>query len=170
VQVAANELGLPVGDPSRPLTVTGGLTFAGGPWNNYVTHSIATMAERLVTKPGLRGFITANGGYLTKHSFGVYGTEPPSHEFRWEDVQSEVDREPTRAAAVEWSGVGTVESWTTPFNRTGTAEKAFLAVRTPDDSRVLAVIPDPAEADATIRDDIAGAKVQVNADGTATLR
>jgi len=169
VQVAANELGLPMGDPSRPLTVTGGLTFAGGPWNNYVTHSIATMAERLVAKPGLRGFITANGGYLTKHSFGVYGTEPPSHEFRWEDLQSDVDREPTRAAIVEWSGVGTVEAWTTPFSRTGTAEKAFLAVRTPEDARALAVIPDPAEADATIRDDIAGTKVQVNADGTATL-
>ena len=77
VQVAANELGLPPGDPERPLTVTGGLTFAGGPWNNYVTHSIATMAERLVANPGQRGLITANGGYLTKHSFGVYGTEPP---------------------------------------------------------------------------------------------
>ena len=68
------------------------------------------MAERLVANPGQRGLITANGGYLTKHSFGVYGTEPPSHEFRWEDVQSDVDREPTRAAVVEWSGVGTVES------------------------------------------------------------
>jgi acetyl-CoA C-acetyltransferase len=31
------------------------------------------------------------------------------------------------------------------------------------------VIPDSAEAEATIRDDIAGGKVQVNADGTATL-
>jgi acetyl-CoA C-acetyltransferase len=169
VQVTANELGLPTGDPSRRLTVTGGLTFAGGPWNNYVTHSIATMAERLVANPGQRGFITANGGYLTKHSFGVYGTEPPPHEFRWENVQSDVDREPTRAAVVEWSGVGTVESWTTPFNRTGSAEKAFLAVRTPEDSRVLAVIPDPAEAESTIRDDIAGVKVHVNADGTANL-
>ena len=38
VQVAAAELGLPLGDADRPLTVTGGLTFAGGPWNNYVTH------------------------------------------------------------------------------------------------------------------------------------
>ena len=102
--MAANELGLPTGDPGRPLTVTGGLTFAGGPWNNYVTHSIATMAERLVANPGQRGLITANGGYLTKHSFGVYGTEPPTHEFRWEDVQSVVDREPTRDAVVEWSG------------------------------------------------------------------
>ncbi|MFG1935200.1 acetyl-CoA acetyltransferase [Mycobacterium sp. NPDC048908] len=169
VQVAANELGLPLGDPARPLTVTGGLTFAGGPWNNYVTHAIATMAERLIANPGQRGFVTANGGYLTKHSFGVYGTQPPSHEFRWEDTQSEVDREPTRHGLVEWTGVGTVETWTTPFNRTGTAEKAFLAVRTPDDARALAVIPDATEAEATIRDDIAGAKVSVNADGTASL-
>ncbi len=170
VQVAANELGLPVGDPARPLTVTGGLTFAGGPWNNYVTHSIATMAERLVANPGRCGFITANGGYLTKHSFGIYGTEPPAHEFRWEDVQSIVDREPTRDAVAEWSGVGTVEAWTTPFDRSGAPEKAFLAVRTPDDARALAVINDPAEAAATVRDDIAGAKVQVNPDGTAALQ
>lgn len=170
VQVAANELGLPLGDPDRPLTVTGGLTFAGGPWNNYVTHSIATMAEHLAANPGGRGLITANGGYLTKHSFGVYGTQPPPHEFRWEDVQSEVDREPIRAAVVEWEGVGTVESWTTPFNRDGEPEKAFLAVRTPDDARVLAVITDASDAAATVRDDIAGAKVQVNSDGTATLR
>jgi acetyl-CoA C-acetyltransferase len=170
VQVAANELGLPVGDPARPLTVTGGLTFAGGPWNNYVTHSIATMAERLVANPGRCGFITANGGYLTKHSFGIYGTEPPAHEFRWEDVQSIVDREPTRDAVAEWSGVGTVEAWTTPFDRSGAPEKAFLAVRTPDDARALAVINDTAEAAATVRDDIAGAKVHVNPDGTAALQ
>lgn len=167
VQVAANELGLPTGDPSRPLTVTGGLTFAGGPWNNYVTHSIATMAERLAANPGQRGLITANGGYLTKHSFGVYGTEPPTHEFRWEDVQSEVDREPTREAVVEWSGVGTVETWTTPFDRNGEPEKAFLAVRTPDDARALAVMHEDVEV--TVREDIAGAKVSVNQDGTATL-
>ncbi len=169
VQVTAKELGLPIGDPARPLTVTGGLTFAGGPWNNYVTHSIATMAERLVATTGQLGLITANGGYLTKHSFGVYGTNPPPHEFRWQDVQSEVDREPTRTALVDWAGVGTVETWTTPFDREGSPEKAFLAVRTPDDSRVLAVIPDAAGAAATVDEDIAGAKVQVNPDGTAAL-
>jgi acetyl-CoA C-acetyltransferase len=170
VQVAARELGLPVDDPGRPLTVTGGLTFAGGPWNNYVSHSIATLAEQLVATPGQRGLITANGGYLTKHSFGVYGTEPPAHEFRWKDVQSEVDAEPTRAVEVEWSGTGAVETWTTPFTRDGVAEKAFLAVRTPDDARTLAVLTDPSEAEASTREDIAGAKVQVNSDGTASLR
>lgn len=170
VQVAAAELELPIGDTRRPLTVTGGLTFAGGPWNNYVTHSIAAMAERLAGRAGQLGLITANGGYLTKHSFGVYGSEPPKHEFRWQDVQARVDAEPTRTAEVAWSGVGTVESWTTPFDREGNPEKVFLAVRTPEDARTLAVITDTAEADASVREDIAGAKVQVYPDGSATLR
>ncbi|MGA5465453.1 acetyl-CoA acetyltransferase [Mycobacterium sp. NPDC050041] len=169
VQVAAAELGLPVADPARPLTVTGGLTFAGGPWNNYVTHSIATMAEQLTAGRGRRGLITANGGYLTKHSFGVYGTEPPAHEFRWQDVQSEVDLEPTRTSLVEWSGTGTVEAWTTPFDRDGAPEKAYLAVRTPDDARTLAVITDAGDAAATVEGDIAGVKVTVREDGTAAL-
>ncbi|MGK2881713.1 MAG: acetyl-CoA acetyltransferase [Mycobacterium sp.] len=169
VQVAAREIGLPVGDPARPLTVTGGLTFAGGPWNNYVTHSIATMAAKLIQSPGTLGLVTANGGYLTKHSFGVYGTEPPTQRFRWRDVQDEVDAEPTRAALVQWEGTGTVETWTTPYTRDGQPEKAFVTVRTPDDSRALAVIADPTEAQATVTEDIAGAKVQVRADGTASL-
>ena len=168
MQVAARELGIPLGG-DRALTVTGGLTFAGGPWNNYVTHSIATMAEQLTAQPGRRGLITANGGYLTKHSFGVYGTEPSAREFRWEDVQSEVDREPARTALVDWSGTGTVETWTTPVDRDGVPEKAFLAVRTPDGARVLAVIADPAEAQATVSTDIAGASVRVRDDGTASL-
>ena len=169
VQVAAAELGLSLDDPARPLTVTGGLTFAGGPWSNYVMHSIATMAELLVANPGRRALVTANGGYLTKHSFGVYSTEPPA-EFRWEDVQSAVDREPTRDGLVEWEGVGTVEAWTTPFSRDGQPEKAFVAVRTPDGSRTLAVITDHATAKATVREDIGGAKVAVAADGGATLQ
>jgi acetyl-CoA C-acetyltransferase len=169
VQVAAAELGLAVDDPGRPLTVTGGLTFAGGPWSNYVMHSIATMAELLVANPGRRGLITANGGYLTKHSFGVYGSEPPT-EFRWEDMQSEVDREPNRDGLVEWEGIGTVEAWTTPFNRDGQPERAFLAVRTPDGSRALAQTADPAAAEVTVREDIGGAKVAVAADGSATLK
>jgi acetyl-CoA C-acetyltransferase len=170
VQVAATELGLPADDPDRPLTVTGGLTFAGGPWNNYVAHSIATMAGLLTANPGRHGLITANGGYLTKHSFGVYGTEPPRDEFRWEDVQPAVDREPTRAAAVEWEGVGIVESWTTPFDRDGQPEKAFLSVRTPDERRMLALITDRSAAAQTVREDIGGAKVTVHTDGSATLQ
>ena len=54
VQVAARELGLG-SEPDRALTVTGGLAFAGGPGNNYVTHSIARMVEILRQQPGALG-------------------------------------------------------------------------------------------------------------------
>jgi acetyl-CoA C-acetyltransferase len=127
------------------------------------------MTELLRGSPGSRGLITANGGYLTKHSFGVYSATPPTDGFRWEDVQAAVDREPTRTALVEWEGTGTVESWTTAFDREGLPERAFLAVRTPDGSRTWALIADSVEAAATVVEDIAGAEVRVQADGSAIV-
>ena len=74
VQVAADELGL---SHERPLTVTGGLTFGGGPLNNYVMHSIARTVELLRETPGGHGLVTGNGGNLYKHVHGVYASEPP---------------------------------------------------------------------------------------------
>ena len=47
---------------------------------------------------------------------------------------------------------------------------AFLAVRTPAGTRALAVITDADEALASTREDIAGARVTVQSDGTANLR
>ena len=77
VQMAADALGLPVDDPGRPLTVTGGLTFAGGPGNNYVSHAIAEVAHRLRAEPGSVGLVTGLGWFATKHAVGVYASRPP---------------------------------------------------------------------------------------------
>ena len=64
VQIAAHELGLSTDDPTR-LTITGGLGFAGGPGNNYVSHAIATLAGRLRADPGSLGLVTGLGWYVT---------------------------------------------------------------------------------------------------------
>ena len=42
---------------SIPLTVTGGLPFFGGAGNNYVTHSIATMMEKLRQDSNTKGLM-----------------------------------------------------------------------------------------------------------------
>ena len=63
---------------TRPLTVTGGMTFAGGPLNDYTSHGIATMAGVLRAEPGAVGLCTANGGYTTEHAVVVLSTEPPA--------------------------------------------------------------------------------------------
>ena len=108
VQIACRELGF---DMNRPLTVTGGLTFAGGPLNNYVMHSIARMAQLLRDNPGKRGMITANGGYITKHAFGIYSSEPPAQPFQHADLQDQVDAELKRDVVIEHQGRGTVEGY-----------------------------------------------------------
>ena len=106
VQIGAREIGL---DLNRPLTVTGGLTFAGGPLNNYVMHSIARMAELLRENSNAKGLITANGGYLTKHAFGVYSATPPSTPFQHQDVQAEVDA--TRHCERRWKYTTATPWW-----------------------------------------------------------
>ncbi|MCD2194729.1 acetyl-CoA acetyltransferase [Actinomycetospora endophytica] len=169
VQVAAAELGLPVDDPARPLTVTGGLTFAGGPWNNYVGHAIAAMVTRLRSEGSATGLVTANGGFLTKHAIGVYGTEPPAEGFRAEDVQAEVDAaEAPTPAADSYVGPGRVESWTVMHGREG-PEKAFVAVRTPDERRAWGVSEDPSVLAELLERDIAGEKIQIASDAALDL-
>ncbi len=157
VQVAAREIGL---DISKPLTVTGGLTWAGGPLNNYVMHSIARMAELMRANPGERGLITANGGYLTKHAFCVYSTEPPPAPFQHQDVQDEVDATFKREVEMSFDGTATIEGYSVMYGPEG-PNKAFIACRTPDDTRAWAVNEDPDTLGAMTREEYVGREVSV---------
>lgn len=158
VQVAARELGL---DTSKPLTVTGGLTWAGGPLNNYVMHSIARMAELLREAPGDKGFITANGGYLTKHAFGVYSTEPPSQGFQHNDLQSEVDALYKREVAFEHTGPATIEGYTVMYAPTA-PEQAFIAARLDDERRVWATTKDTDVMQAMTEEEFCGRTINIS--------
>ncbi|WP_439031516.1 acetyl-CoA acetyltransferase [Gordonia terrae] len=174
VQVAATELGVRTDDPARPLTCTGGLTFAGGPWNNYSTHAIATVATALRRSPGAYGLVTANSGYLTKHAFGVYSTRPPASGFRRYDAADEVRRlhagsEPATAVVESHEGVAAIETWTVVHDRTGLPEKAFLAARVAGGGRTLAVVTDDGDLAELAGADVAGREVRIRADGTARL-
>ncbi len=71
---AMAELGLNIGD--KPITLTGGLPFFGGPGNNYALHAIAEAHARVRGTAKTAG-IYANGGLASKHAAGLYGGEPP---------------------------------------------------------------------------------------------
>ena len=95
VQLGAQSLGpLDDGPPTHPH---GGLCFAGGPWNNYVMHAIATVVAELREQPGSLALVWANGGYVTKHAFGVYATTPPEAGSATTSRQAEIDALPSRA-------------------------------------------------------------------------
>ena len=68
-----------MGMPDRSLgdyTLTGGLTFFGGPGNGYAMHSIAAMVQSLRKDRGY-GLITANGGVMSKQAVGIYSASEP---------------------------------------------------------------------------------------------
>ena len=139
VQIAAAEIGIPL---DRPLTVTGGLTFAGGPWNDYVMHSIATMVGLLREDPGAVGLCTANGGYVTKHAFGVYSATPPPQDFQWQDCQDEVDALGQRPSVDDHEGDVTIEAYTVMHERDGSPSVANVACLLPGGARTWATSTD----------------------------
>jgi acetyl-CoA C-acetyltransferase len=121
VEIGCREAGLPEDDP-RGITVTGGLPYFGGPGNNYVTHSIAEMMRRLRGAPGKFGLVTANGNYITKHSFGVYSTRPFQGPWRRESpavLQSELNALPKAPFVEDASGPAMVETYTVMHGRNG---------------------------------------------------
>ena len=70
---ACDALGI---DPfERELTLTGGLPYFGGPGNNYSMHAIAEVVDRVRRDQGSYGLVIANGGYLSKHSAGIYSCD-----------------------------------------------------------------------------------------------
>lgn len=114
VEISATALGLDLGD-ERPFTVTGGHAYFGGPGNNYTTHSIATMATELRADPGAVGLTTGLGWYVTKHSLGLWSTEPGPRGFVRPDLseeQRQIDATAVPRADGEVGGEAIVEGWT----------------------------------------------------------
>ena len=170
VQIAAAELGLALDDVDRPLTVTRGLGFAGGPGNNYVSHSIATMADRLRRHPGSIGLVTGLGWYVTKHAVGLWSTTPPDRGFAHDNPQAEVDALPQRTPAADFTGEATVETYTVLHGRSGEPERAIVALLTPEGARAWGTLNDADTLVGLEEEEGCGRRARVLRDGRVDLR
>jgi acetyl-CoA C-acetyltransferase len=138
VEVGAAEIGLAL-DDSRGLTLTGSMSFFGGPGNNYTSHGIASAGLRL-RESGRFAYVSGNGGLLSKHSLGIYGREPNKNGFVYADTSTA--QEEINASAVdvvfEAEGRATVEGSTVVYDRTGTPVAAPVIARLENGSRLVA--------------------------------
>jgi acetyl-CoA C-acetyltransferase len=167
VELGAQELGLPFDDPARPLTCTGGLTFFGGPGNNYATHGIIAVARALRTAPaGELGLATALGWYATKHALGLYGNAPPERPFA--ALRPEPEPVPPRAVAAPLDAEAQAETGTVIFDRAGTPAYGILFALLPDGRRAAAKTDDPEVLAAMVADEVLGRPVRLRADRTFT--
>lgn len=165
VQVAMDELAIP---PDRELTITGGLTFGGGPMNNYVMHSIARLVELLRESREKKGLITANGGYLTKHAFGIYSGTPPERDYRHANLQREVDATPFRHSVVNHDGEVMIESYTVMFGGDGPT-MAHAACLTADGVRTWANTDDVDVMRAMTQEEFCGRRARIDGKGNLTV-
>ncbi len=174
VQLGAKSLGLSL---DQQLTITGGLSFAGGPWNNYVMHAIATMMIKLrqASDSSTNGFIWANGGYATKHSFGIYSSTPPKNGFKHGSPQSTIDSLAKRElatpeqAAESNSGKATIEAFTVMHDRDGQPETAIAATLLKDSRRAWATSIDPQVTKTLCSGEWVGQQVTLDPTGTLLL-
>jgi len=142
VEIACNEMKISQDDP-RGLTITGGLPYFGGPGNNYVTHSIAEMIDKVRSRPGSKGLITANGNYITKQSAGIYSTEPIDKQFSPKNpsiYQAEINSKKGPSFTEFVSGNAVIETYTIIHDREGPSFGIIFG-RLEDDSRFIANTP-----------------------------
>ena len=110
VRVQLRELGI-AGD--RPPSVTGGMTFAGGPLNHFVLQSLVRMAQLLREAPGSTGLVTAVSGVLTKQGVSLWSSEPGAAPFAHDDVSEATARETGAVEIVDAvEGPATIATYT----------------------------------------------------------
>ncbi|CAE7403220.1 unnamed protein product [Symbiodinium necroappetens] len=132
VRHAALQLGIPFLHASD-ICKTGGMQFHGGPGNNFSTHSIALMVEILRKDPGSKGLVTSNGGIFSKHSAGVYSTQPctwvPRHveedQARAKQLLAKLHPVPVKMND-QPSGEATVDLWTVVFDVENKPKRAII--------------------------------------------
>jgi acetyl-CoA C-acetyltransferase len=144
VRTQALELGI---EPSRILTVTGGMTFAGGPLNNYVLQATAKMMTVLRADPSARGMVTAISAMITKQGVSLWSCRPPAREFGALDVSADVmAATPTAALLDGGAGVARVAAYTVLHDPGGMPARAVVLAARADGSRSLATSEEHAAA------------------------
>lgn len=165
VTTAAEGLGVRAG---RDLTVTGGMSFAGGPLNNYVFQALARAADLLAEGVGRTALVTCVSGLYTKQGLTVLAVAPPAQPFSVQDVTAEVDAlEPALPVDDQAEGPGTVVAATVVYRRDEPA-RALAVIDLAGGSRTMAGCLDPAVVDRFTVDEPVGLPVVVG-DGSFSL-
>ena len=133
-----------------PLTLTGGLPFFGGPGNNYSMHAIAEAVARVRHDRASLALVVANGGYLSKHSMGLYSgrQDQPWQPTDCGDIERRLLAIPPMPLAEPAPARGIVESFVLNYRKnrpeayvcalTGDRSARFLARIREDDTGSLA--------------------------------
>jgi acetyl-CoA C-acetyltransferase len=124
-------------------TFTGGMPFAGGPYNNYVLQATCRAAELLRQGESRTALISSVSGLLTKQGFGVWSRDPAPQGYCNADLSAAVGREcPALEVAEAVTGPGVIVGYTVLHGR-GLAPRGVALLDLEDGRRALVTTQDP---------------------------
>jgi acetyl-CoA C-acetyltransferase len=159
VRVQQRALGLPLdGTP----TVTGGMAFAGGPFNNFTYQATAAIIERVRAHPGTLGMVTTVSGFLTKPGLAVWSSEPRQGGPLIADLAEEAAAATAATPVVTgYAGSGTIKGYTVT-DADGAPAEVVAIIATDEGSRTAARCADGALAQRATIEELIGHRVRVD--------
>jgi acetyl-CoA C-acetyltransferase len=147
------------------LTVTGGLPYFGGPGNNYSSHAICSMVERLRKEPGKFGLVYGTGWYFAKHAVGIYGARPREGEFGIVDrqrIRRTIESLPYPPFTAKARGTAFLETFTVVYDHDQQPDYAIIIGRQDDGQRFIAnTRREPSVFEYLVTHDVVGLKGSV---------
>lgn len=125
------------------LSVTGAMTFGGGPVNNFVFQALVRMAQLLREQPGEVGLVTTVSGMLTKQGVALWSTEPNPDGWVFDDVTEKVRQaSDIRELIADFEGQAVVAGYTVLYQGTE-PWRAVAVFDLSDGARTVAYCEDP---------------------------
>lgn len=139
VRMQLEEFGM---DGNGDLSVTGAMTFGGGPLNNFVLQATATMAQLLRRQPTEIGLVTSVSGMLTKQACALWSATANASAWSFEDVSEQVRAATSLYEVVaDYAGPAQVAGYTVLFQGDD-AWRAVAVFDLPDGLRTIAYSED----------------------------
>ncbi|GAD94934.1 thiolase [Paecilomyces variotii No. 5] len=129
-KLACRHMGISVTEPTKPISLLGGLTSFGGAGNNYSGNALVEMTRELRKGNKKNGLVLANGGFLT-HQHAVVLSSIPPQRFGFPLDQAHHDAVgmediPFQERA---EGEAIIETYTVEFDRKGRPSRGHVVGR-----------------------------------------
>ncbi len=145
------------------LTVTGAMTFGGGPLNNFVLQSTVRMAQLLREQPREVGLVTSVSGMLTKQACALWSAKPGEQAWQFADVTEQARADsPLRELVVSYTGSGNVAGYTVLFQG-DVPWRGVVVADLPGGSRTVAYCEDTDVIQHMMHSEFCGQPVQLSA-------
>ena len=133
VQMFAESLNL---NDYKKFTITGGMSFAGGPLNSYVLHSLAKMVSKIRKTKDSSGIVTGVSGMMTKQSYALLSSNPLMNFTHKDFTEFAAKKEKPVEISSLIDGTGIVIGYTI-LNKTEENYKAVIFIDCSDNKRKL---------------------------------